>query len=285
MPSRRSSPSVRLRRLAAQLRELRENAGLTQEDVSERTGKDRSTLYRLESAQQRPQKSTLIQLLDLYGVAEPRRGDLLMLLREAGQRGWMQQYRSELPEVYSDYISFEDEARSISNYESLFVPGLLQTEAYARAQLRGTLPTATDAEIENRVAARTERQPVLAKDGAPKLWAIMDEAALRRLVGGRDVMRGQVTRLLEARLLPNVTIQVVPYGAGAHPGMDGSFVILDFPDVDDPSIVYVESAAGGLFLEEEAEIRRYILMFEHLRAAASGLDATAALLEAIVSEI
>lgn len=284
MPSRRSSPSVRLRRLAAQLRELREAAGLTQEDVSERTGKDRSTLYRLESAQQRPQKSTLIQLLDLYGAAEPRRSELLTLLREASQRGWMRPYRSELPDVYSDYIGFEDEARSIANYESLFVPGLLQTEAYARAQLRGTLPNASEAEIESRVAARLERQPVLVKGDAPKLWAIMDEAALRRLVGGRDVMRGQAGHLLEARSLPNVTIQVIPYGAGAHPGMDGSFVILEFPDPDDPSIVYVESAAGGLFLEENAEIRRYMLMFEHLRAAASGLDATAALLEAIVSE-
>jgi transcriptional regulator with XRE-family HTH domain len=273
-----------LRRLAAQLRELREEAGLTQEEVSERTGKDRSTLYRLESAQQRPQKSTLIQLLDLYGAAEPRRSELLTLLREASQRGWMRPYRSELPDVYSDYIGFEDEARSIANYESLFVPGLLQTEAYARAQLRGTLPNASEAEIESRVAARLERQPVLAKDDAPKLWAIMDEAALRRLVGGRDVMRGQAAHLLEARTLPNVTIQVIPYGAGAHPGMDGSFVILEFPDPDDPSIVYVESAAGGLFLEQDAEIRRYMLMFEHLRAAASGLDATAALLEAIVSE-
>lgn len=285
MPSRRSSPSVRLRRLATQLRELREGAGLTQEDVSERTGKDRSTLYRLESAQQRPQKSTLIQLLDLYGVPELRRSELLALLRDAGQRGWVQPYRSELPEVYSDYIGFEEQARSISNYESLFVPGLLQTEAYARAQLRGTLPAASEGEIENRVAARTERQAILLKDDAPKLWAIMDEAALRRLVGGRDVMREQVERLMEVRSLPNVTIQVVPFGAGAHPGMDGSFVILDFPDVDDPSIVYVESAAGGLFLEQEAEMRRYILMFEHLRAAASGLDASAALLEAIVSEI
>ncbi len=284
MPSRRPSPSVRLRRLSAQLRELRESAGMTQEDVSERTGKDRSTLYRLETAQQRPQKSTLMQLLDLYGVAEPRRSELLTLLREAGQRGWMQPYRSELPEVYSDYIGFEDQARAISNYESLFVPGLLQTEAYARAQLRGTLPTASDGEIENRVAARMERQSILLKDDAPKLWAIMDEAALRRLVGGRDVMQQQISRLLEARSIPNVTIQVIPYGAGAHPGMDGSFVILDFPDPDDPSIVYVESAAGGLFLEEDPEIRRYILMFEHLRAAASGLDATAALLEAIVSE-
>jgi len=243
MPSRRSSPSVRLRRLAAQLRELREAAGFTQEDVSERTGKDRSTLYRLESAQQRPQKSTLIQLLDLYGAAEPRRSELLTLLREASQRGWMRPYRSELPDVYSDYIGFEDEARSIANYESLFVPGLLQTEAYARAQLRGTLPYASEAEIESRVAARLERQPVLVKDDAPKLWAIIDEAALRRLVGRGDVMRGQARHLLEARSQPNVTIQVITYSAGAHPGMDGSFVILEFPDPDDPSIGFTWSCS------------------------------------------
>ena len=130
-----------------------------------------------------------------------------------------------------------------------------------------------------------ERQPVLSKEDAPKLWAIMDEAALRRVVGGREVMREQVGRLLEARSQPNVTIQLIPYGAGAHPGMDGPFVLLDFPGMADQSIVYVESAAGGLFLEEETEIRRYTLMFEHLRAAASGLDATAALLAEIVAEI
>lgn len=278
-------PSVRLRRLAAQLRELREAAGLTQEDVAERTGKDRSTISRIETAQGRPHRASVIQILDLYGVGEPRRGELLTLLKEAGQRGWMRSYQSEIPDVYSDYISFEDEARSISNYESLFVPGLLQTEAYARSQIRGTLPNVTEQEVEVRVAARMDRQAVLLKEEAPKLWAIVDEAALRRLVGGRDVMCGQVARLLDARSLPNVTVQVVPFGAGAHPGMDGSFVILDFPDGDDQSIVYVESAAGGLFLEEVAEIRRYMLMFEHLRAAASGLDATAALLQAIASEI
>lgn len=282
---RRPSPSVRLRRLAAHLRELREAAGLTQEEVSERTGKDRSTLYRLENAQHRPQRSTLIQLLDLYGTGETRRDELLALLKDVGQRGWMRPYLSELPETYSDYIGFEDEARSICNYQSLFIPGLLQTEAYTRAQLRGTWPSASDDDIQLRVAARMERQPVLVKDDAPKLWAIMDEAALRRLVGGRDVMREQVTRLLETRSQPNVTIQVIPYRAGAHPGMDGSFVILDFPNADDPSIVYIESAAGGLFLEEAVAIRRYILMFEHLRAAALGLDATADLLRAIAAEI
>jgi transcriptional regulator with XRE-family HTH domain len=285
MPSKRTPPSVRLRRLGARLRELREAAGLTQEVVAERTGKDRSTLYRLETAQQRPQRSTLIQLLDLYGVDEERKADLLTLLKEAKQRGWLHSYSSEIPEVYSDYIAFEDEARSISNYESLLIPGLLQTEAYARAQLRGSLPHASEEEVEARVEARTERQALLVKEGAPKLWAIMDEAVLRRVVGSRNMMRDQVAYLLQMRLQPNVTIQVLPFGAGAHPGMVGSFVILDFPDADDQSIVYIESAAGGLFLEEDTEIRRYKLMFEHLRAAASGLDATAALLSAITAEI
>jgi transcriptional regulator with XRE-family HTH domain len=273
-----------MRRLAAQLRELREQAGLTQEEVSERTGKDRSTLYSIENAQRRPQPSTLIQLLDVYGIADPLRSELLAALKESKQRGWMRPYRSELPEIYSDYIAFEDEARSISNYESLFIPGLLQTEEYARSQIRGTIPGVSEQEVEVRVAARIDRQNVLVKEGAPRLWAIMDEAALRRLVGGRDVMRGQVARLLDVSSMPNVTIQVLPFSAGAHPGMDGSFVLLDFPDEDDPHIVYIESAAGGLFLEEVAEIRRYTLMFQHLRAAASGLDATAALLHAIASE-
>jgi transcriptional regulator with XRE-family HTH domain len=284
MPRQRSWPSVRLRRLAAQLRELREECGMTQEDVSERTGKDRSTLYRLENGQQRPQRSTLIQLLDLYRVEEPRRGELLTLLREAGQRGWLQQYRSELPEVYSDYIGFEEEARSISNYESLFIPGLLQTEDYARTLLQGTLPYASSEEIENRVSARLERQSLLDRENPPRLWAITDEAAVRRLVGGREVMRAQLGRLREAAARPNVTLQVIPFDAGSHPGMDGAFIVLEFPDPADQSIVYTESAAGGLFLEEEAEIRRYILSFEHLRAAALRPEVTVSLLADIAAE-
>lgn len=258
---------------------------MTQEAVAERTGKDRSTLYRLESAMQRPQRSTLIQLLDLYEIHDDRRTALLTLLKESKQRGWLQQYRDELPAVYSDYIGFEDDARSIWSYQSLFVPGLLQTEAYARAQLQGTLPDASEDEIETRVTARMERQAVLTKDRAPKLWAIMDEAALRRMVGGSDVMKNQIDRLLTARTQPNVTIQVVPFSAGSHPGMDGPFVLLNFPNDIDQDIVYLESAVGGLFLEEEVEVRRYTLMFDHLRAAASDLNATATLLKAIRTEI
>jgi transcriptional regulator with XRE-family HTH domain len=284
MPPPRTAPSVRLRRLAAQLRDLREERGMTQEDVARRTGKDRSTLYRLETAQQRPQRATLIQLLDLYQVDEPRRGELLMLLREASQRAWMQPYRSELPGVYSDYIGFEEEARAISNYESLYIPGLLQTEDYARAQLHGTLPHATGQEIENRVTARLERQQLLTRPDPPRLWAIIDEAAARRQVGGPGVMAAQLARLAEAAEQPHITVQLVPFDAGAHPGMDGSFVVLEFPDPADQPIVYTESAAGGLFLEEEDEIRRYTLMFGHLRAAALRPGATADALAAIAAE-
>jgi len=263
------------------LKRLREAAGLTQEEVSERTGKDRSTLYRLETAQQRPQRSTMIQLLDLYGVDDQRRAELLTVLREAGQRGWMRPHRSELPAIYSEYIGFESEARSISDYESLFVAGLLQTEEYARAVIRGTLPHATSDQVENRVGARMERQALLTGEGPPKLWAIMDEAAVRRVVGGQAVMRSQLTRLQEAAALPNVTVQLIPYEAGAHPGMPGSFIVLEFPDPADQSIVYIDSMAGDLFMEDDLEIRRYILMFEHLRAAARRPDETLALLAAV----
>ena len=281
MPRQRSTPTVRHRRLAAELRRLRESAGLTQEDVSERTGKDRSTLYRLENAQQRPQRSTLIQLLDLYGTGPQQRADLLALLREASQRGWMQPHRSDLPEIYSDYISFESEARSVSNYESLFIPGLLQTEDYTRAVIRGILPHASTAQVDSRVTARMERQALLTADNPPQLWAIMDEAAARRIVGGPAVMREQLARLRDTAALPNVTVQVIPYDAGAHPGMPGSFIVLEFPDPADQSLVYIDSMAGDLFLEDDMEIRRYILMFEHLRAAALRPDESVTLLAAI----
>jgi transcriptional regulator with XRE-family HTH domain len=276
---------VRLRRLAAEIRRLREAAELTQEEVSERTGKDRSTLYRLESAQQRPQRATLIQLLDLYGASQEQRTELLTLLREAGQLGWMQPLRADLPPVYSDYIGFESEARSISNYESLYIPGLLQTEEYCRAVICGTLPYASAEEVETRVRARLERQALLSGDDPRRLWTIMDEAAVRRIVGGRQVMRDQLLRLQEAATWPNVTVQLVPYEAGAHPGMPGAFIVLEFPDPIDQSLVYTESLAGGLFLEDDLEIRRYILLFDHLRAAAMRPGQTLTLLAEIAEEL
>ena len=269
MPTTRPKPpTVRLRRLAAELRRLRTGAELSREDVEERTGINEATLYRIETARARPQRRTLVALLDLYGVTDPQRSDLLTLSRSADHQGWLQPYHAELPEEYTAYISFEAEARSVRNYESLYIPGLLQTEDYARAVIVGGLPTATHTEVEQRVQARLERQALLTRDKPLELWAIVDEAAIRRIVGGHEIMQAQLTHIVEAAQAPNVTFQMIPYDKGAHPGMAGSFVHMGFNDPLDPELVYVDSLAGDLFLEADADVRRYKLMFEHLQAAA-----------------
>lgn len=269
MASRRPNPpTVRLRRLAAELRKYRAAAKLTREQVTDKTAINEVTLYRIETGRARPQKRTLLALLDLYEVDEPRRSELVELSRSAEYPGWLRKYQSELPEVYTAYISFEAEARSERNYESLFIPGLLQTEDYTRAVVKAGLPTANHDEVERYVQARMERQAVLAKERPLQLWAIFDEAAIRRVVGGGHIMKAQTRHLIEACERPHVTVQVIPFDKGAHPGMHGSFIHLDFPDSADADLVYVESMAGDLFLEEEPEIRRYTSAFDHMRALA-----------------
>jgi transcriptional regulator with XRE-family HTH domain len=228
---RQAPPTVRSRRLAFELRNLREAAGLTRDQVSEQTGINPATLYRHEtaSARSRPQRRTMIALLNLYDASEQQRADLLALSREADVQTWLRPYHAELPEQYTAYISFEAEARTVRDYESLFIPGLLQTEGYARALIRGNLPMASQKEVEQRVQARMERQGLLTKDDPLQLWAIIDEAALHRQVGGADVMRAQLTAIVTATGEPHITVQVIPFSAGAHAGMQGSFFLLDFP--------------------------------------------------------
>jgi transcriptional regulator with XRE-family HTH domain len=259
-------PTVRLRRLAIELRRLRAETGLSREQVESSTGINAGTLYRIETARARPQRRTLIGLLNLYGVGEPSRSELLEIARSADGQGWLRPYHSELPEEYAAYIAFEAEAREVRNYESLFVPGLLQTEPYARAVIAGTLPMASAPQVEQRVLARMERQALLQAE--LELWAIVDEAALRRMVGDPGIMRGQLNRLLDAMDMSNVTLQVITFDAGAHPGMSGSFVHMDFKDPEGPELVYVDTLAGDLFLEAEPDLRRYSAIFDHLRAVA-----------------
>jgi hypothetical protein len=163
------------------------------------------------------------------------------------------------------------------NYESLFIPGLLQTEDYARAVIRGGLPNASRDEVERRVEVRMERQALLRNENPLNLWSIVDEAALRREVGGPEVMQAQFRYLMEASELPHVTFQVIPFDAGAHPGMPGSFILLQFGDAAIPDVIYVDTMAGELFLEEEADVRRYKLVFEHLRAVAASPEASLSL--------
>ncbi|MEV0264235.1 helix-turn-helix transcriptional regulator [Streptomyces sp. NPDC050617] len=271
-------PTVRLRRLAAGISRLRADAGLTREEVAARTSINEATIYRVEHARARPQKRTLIALLDLYEATEDQREDLLAAHRGANDQGWLRPYHSELPEEYTAYIGFEAEARTVRNYESLFVPGLAQTEGYARAVIKGVLPKASEKEVDQRVQARMERQALLTKELPLQLWAIVDEAAIRRMVGGREVIGEQARHLLRLMDAPNITIQVIPFDKGAHAGMPGGFVHMDFPDATDPELVYVDTPAGDLFLESEAEMRRYKSMFEHLQAVALAPNESADLL-------
>ncbi|GAB3975463.1 helix-turn-helix transcriptional regulator [Plantactinospora veratri] len=267
--ARKQPPTVRLRRLAAELRALRHDAGLTREDVAERTHMNPATLWRLETARARPQRRTLLGLLDVYGVADlERRLELVDLAKDAGQLGWLQAYEDQLPDEYSTYISFESEAQSVRNYESLFVPGLLQTEAYARAVTAGLLPDGTADEVERRVEARLKRQESISKAEPLKVWAILDEGVLHRKVGGMEVMRDQLQHLAKLTKLPNITVQVLPYEVGAHPGMYGAFAIMGFPDPADSDLVYIENRVNALFLERDSDIASYTDLFEHLRAAA-----------------
>jgi hypothetical protein len=164
------------------------------------------------------------------------------------------------------YVELEDEARTVLNYETSFAPGLLQTEDYAR--VRGVLPEATHAEVNSRVKVRMRRQEVLTRDNAARFWAIVGEGALRHRVGGVDVMRRQMLRLAEAVDEPNITLQVLPFAAGAHPGMLGSFHVLRFGQDELPDVVYIDSMAGDLFLDGPADVERYTVTFEHLCAIA-----------------
>ncbi|TMR99778.1 helix-turn-helix domain-containing protein [Nonomuraea basaltis] len=273
-----------MRRLAAELRRLREAAGLSQEDVTAQTGVNVATLYRIETGRTKPQLRTLQALLTAYGVTGADRDALVLLQKDAGKRGWLHTSDSDLTEQYTAYINFEAEAREILNFETIFVPGLLQTPDYAREVISGVLPTATEEQVQRRVDARLNRQLLLTVPDSPHLWAVIDEAALHRRVGGPSVMRDQLRHLATQARNPQITIQVVPFKAGAHPGMPGSFIILRFGAIG-PDIVYIDSMGGDLFLEEEAELIRHNMVFEHLRAVALSPSDTAALLTSLSEDL
>jgi Domain of unknown function (DUF5753) len=220
-------------------------------------------------------------LLDLYSVTgAEHRAELLALARQSDEQSWLQSFPSELPEPYTTYISFEGEARSLLNYECLFIPGLLQTEDYARAALQRGMPTATREEIGRLAEARMSRQAILTRETPLRLWAIVDEAALHRPVGGKEVMKAQLERLVASADLPQVTLQALPYAVGGHPGMPGSFVILQFADAGVSDVVYIETQAGDLFLESDTDLSRFGAIFEHLRALALPPDESTALITA-----
>ena len=259
------SPTVRRRRLASELRRLRRAAGISLEAAAKHLDLAHSSLSRIETGQAAIRPPYVDSLARLYGVPDEQREALIRLARDAKQRGWWQSYADVLSDQYSTYIAFEAEASAIRTYEPHTMPGLLQTEDYARALTAAQLPEATAEEVERRVKVRMERQTRLTENGL-RFWAILGEPALRYLVGGPEVMRAQLAHLVETAKLPHVTIQVLPYAAGAHPGMGGPFVILSYPESSD--VVYLENLTRSLYLEEDEELEQYNHIYEHLRAAA-----------------
>jgi len=247
------------------LRSLREGAGLTIEQVAEKLELSPSTISRMETAHVGVRTNDLRPLLDIYKVTGMRRDELLQLARERRQQVWWQDYK-DLPTAA--VASLETEAASISQYAAQVIPGLLQTEAYARTVLRAVHFQASPEEIARRLKLRVARQTLLTDEKAPQYWIVIDEAALRRAIGGQPVMHAQLQRLIDAAALPSVTLQVLPFAAGAHAGLDGEFTVLSYRDPADPDVVFIENTGGDAYIENLDVTRRYNSIFDHLRAAA-----------------
>jgi transcriptional regulator with XRE-family HTH domain len=263
------SPTVRRRRLGLILRSLRERAGLTGEEVGAAIERSGSWVSRVETGRVGLRSRDLTDLLSLYRVDDPAlSAQLLSLAREGKQRGWWSRFADTLAGPYATYIGFESEAAELLIYETVVINGLLQTEQYARALFGATMnPPNTEDMIERKVKVRMARQELLTRARPLKVWAILDESVLHRRIGGDATHRAQLKHLYEMSLLPNVTIQIVPFDAMANPGMIGSFTIVRFPSADDPDIVYIEGVTGDIFAESEDALS-YHEVFDHLRAAA-----------------
>ncbi len=278
----RQSSTVRGRRLRRELHRLRTTAGLTTDEVAEQLTWHRSKVSRIENGHSGISPGDVRELLDVYGVTGEQVDALVKLAREARQKNWWFAYGDVLPD---DYVGLEAEAVSIRTFEGQFVPGLLQTEGYARAVIHAGRDAVDADDVERRVEARLARQTLLTRDDPVRLWAIVDEGALRRPAGGREVMRAQLDHLAKAAELPNVELQVLPYSSGAHAGMSGPFAILNFVEPAEGDVVYVENETSSLFLEKPQEIERYTLMFTHLLAKALDPDASVPYLARLADEL
>lgn len=284
MTARNSGPTVRRRRLGGELRRLREAAGIEVEQACEALRCSASKISRLENGRLPVRTRDVADLLQLYGVPPgEHREALLALARESRRHGWWQAYQDVVPAWFEVYIGLEAGASSISVYEPQLVHGLLQTADYARAVMRASLPEASEDEIERRVALRLDRQSRLREDNPPRLQVILDEAVLRRPVGGTAAMSAQLTQINRTAELPDVTVQVLPLSVGAHAGLGSTFSVLTFADETDHDVVYIEKGAGSLYLERPAEIRRYRVRLDRLTASALSPADSAALI-ADVSE-
>ncbi|MFE4665112.1 Scr1 family TA system antitoxin-like transcriptional regulator [Streptomyces sp. NPDC056716] len=277
-----ASRTVRLRRLGKIVERLRKRAGLTQGEAAEVIGVNRGTWIAMEGGKTNPHKSNVLSIIEKFGASPEEAAELKALAVRPQDPAWMRPLRGRIPDRYGEYIDLESGALSIHSWEPSLVPGLLQTEPYSRAHA-SSLPGSTPELIEARVTARMGRQAAFSERGAP-LWAVIGEAALRYDVGGPAVRRDQLAHLLTAGDEPNTTIQVIPFGVGAHASMMGSFAVLSFGEAAAP-VVYLETLGGDLFLEEPADLQTFRDTCAHLQATALTPADTRGFINEIIQEI
>ena len=280
-----SGPTALRMVLGRQLQALRERAGLSYEEAGAAIYVSHSTIRRMEKGEGGLKPLKLKGLLAAYGITEQGETDtFLQLAEEASRPGWWHHYNDVLPAWFRAYVGLEEAASLIRAYEPQSVPGLLQTEDYARAMMVAGFPHASGEAIERRVLLRMGRQGLLTRPDPPRLWFVLDESVLRRPVGDAEVMRGQIARLAEAAALPHVTLQVLPFSAGPHPGV-GLFHILRFPAQELPDIVYTESIMSAIYLDKEDEVAYYREALDHICLLAGPAEETEEILSKTLKEI
>ncbi|MGH3831044.1 MAG: helix-turn-helix domain-containing protein [Pseudonocardiaceae bacterium] len=264
--SDRISPTVRWRKVARALRRWRNEAGLRLEDICTPLGWATSKLSRMERADQAIGPAEVIALATVYGISERERERYVALALQSRQKGWWTTFNAweAVPEEFEEYVGLESEASWMRSYEDMVVTGLLQTDAYAAALARGWIPQVSDHAIEERVRLRMARQERLHHDPPLRLDTVLTEAALRQQVGGPEVMREQLRHLLDMIELPNVTVQVIPFAAGAYPAQNCPFRMLNFPDPEDPAVVSIEFPGGAVYVEDVEDVEGFILNFDGL---------------------
>ncbi|MDL4772572.1 helix-turn-helix domain-containing protein [Spirillospora sp. NBC_01491] len=271
--------------VGAQLRRLREAAGISTDAAGYEIRASHSKISRMELGRVGFKERDVADLLTLYGVADPGlRDPLLELAEQANAPGWWQRFADVVPSWFEPFLGLEQGAEIIRVYDVQFVPGLLQTDDYARALIRAGHPEAGEDEIDRRVELRARRRRILERPGPVRLWAVLDEAALRRTVGGPAVMRAQLRHLVEEAARPHVTVQILPFSSGGHAAEGGSMTMLRFAEPSLPDVVYLEQIAGAIYPDRAAEVIRYRDVLDRLGVQAEPPTATPALLQRILDE-
>jgi Domain of unknown function (DUF5753)/Helix-turn-helix domain len=264
---------------------MREAKGITREDAGYRIRASESKISRMELGRVGFKERDVVDLLEMYGVGQDTERDALVALaREANAPGWWHKYTDVLPDFFQTYVGLEEAASVLRVYEVQFVPGLLQTADYARAVTALGQPGASSAEIERRVNIRITRQELLAKQDGPRLWAVVDEAALRRPIGGLAVIKAQLEHLIEATQDARITLQVMPFQSGGHAAESGAFTILRFPETDLPDVVYLEQLTSALYLDKPEDSERYSEVMERLSVESEPPERTADLLRGMLAD-